>query len=105
MEPLTAIPPRHRPSSWPGRNAATLARDLVASGCESGLAGRLPPIRCRVAELARRINAVTGPGPLIDEETLEAWPRGGCGEPRIAVELDTPGICATPRYRPWTPYC
>ena len=43
VEPLTAIPPRHQPSSWPGRNTATLIRDLLASGCESSLAGRLPP--------------------------------------------------------------
>jgi len=88
VEPLTAIPPRYRPPDWRGRNTAEKTPSLTSRGCKDRVAGGLPPLRCLVAELARRINAATGPGPLVAEDTGEKWPENGCGRLEVAVTLD-----------------
>lgn len=88
VEPLTAIPPRYRPPDWHGRSTAEKAPSLTSRGCRSRVAGELPPLRCLVAELARRINAATGPGPLVAEDTGEKWPENSCGRLEIVVTLD-----------------
>ncbi|ALL00366.1 hypothetical protein Pyrde_0316 [Pyrodictium delaneyi] len=86
VEPLTVIPPRYRPLDWHGRNTADKTPSLTGRGCRDRIAGKLPPLRCLVAELARRINAATGPGPLIAEDTREEWPKDGCGRLEAITE-------------------
>ncbi|WP_153801423.1 hypothetical protein [Hyperthermus butylicus] len=83
VEPLLVLPPTGREALSEPRKPAMARGDLVSRGCKDPGLGGLPPLRCRVAELARRLNAATvGAHVYIEHERV--WIRCNC---RAAIKL------------------
>ena len=93
LEPVIRVHPVLERLPQP-RNRASGMPDLPGSGCRDPLGRSLPPLRCSVLELARRINAAPhAPRSIIDPPSGRV---GSCGELRVTIESDlAPGYSAT----------
>jgi hypothetical protein len=69
LEPLVILHPAQRLGPQ-GRDASRHAPQLDGGGQDCGLPGKgvLPPLRCAVAELTRRLNGAPQPRAVLDEE-------------------------------------
>ncbi len=87
LEPLIILHPSRGPyQRGEERNAAKRAPDL-SGHCESPYTGRLPPLRCAMAELARRINAASRGSYL-----LPSMEKPECG--KLVVRVNNYGLAA-----------